>query len=347
MKSQRSLRRLRLLGWVTALSAIVGALLANLQSGQPNAASTVFGAVDGLLVGSALCVYQLFLYDGGRSGLFRRLNFASTVVFNAAAYTVLIFLMRTLGRILTGRFLTGASTAQEGLVDPYLGVTLLSVLGLSVVVNLVFQVSELIGPGELRRFVTGRYHRPRLEQRAFLFLDLASSTAIAEDIGPELFHRLLDSFFRDMTETILRTRGEIYKYVGDEVIVSWPMERVSSDCLDFAFQFRADLEVRREFYEETFGLLPRFRAALHCGEVVSGEMGLIRKEIAYLGDVLNTTARILSVGRKLGIDVLCSEDVIALVGGRGHGRTRPIGRVRLRGRVQPIGLFAVDAGSAL
>jgi len=49
----------------------------------------------------------------------------------------------------------------------------------------MLQVSDKFGPGNLWRFIRGRYYQPRQEERIFMFLDLKSATTIAEKIGDE------------------------------------------------------------------------------------------------------------------------------------------------------------------
>jgi hypothetical protein len=53
----------------------------------------------------------------------------------------------------------------------------------------VLQISRIVGGRTLRDWVLGRYHRPREEERFFLFVDLAGSTALAERIGPVAVHK--------------------------------------------------------------------------------------------------------------------------------------------------------------
>ncbi|MBR31777.1 MAG: hypothetical protein CMN77_10705 [Spirochaetaceae bacterium] len=220
----RTRQKLRTLLTVGISGAAVGIVLANVQMGKLNPLSTLNGIVDGLLIGSTLAAYHLFFYDGGRTQFFRKLNFSLSLMVNSISYTALIIFSRTLGRLLTLEY----ANPMAAFEDPLLLETTVLVLLASLLVNAVFQASELIGSGELRRFVTGRYHRPKTEFRVFLFLDLVSSTSIAERIGSLSFLNLLDDFYRDLTEAILRSRAEIYKYVGDEIILTWTRSTASA-----------------------------------------------------------------------------------------------------------------------
>ena len=84
----------------------------------------------------------------------------------------------------------------------------------------MLQVSDKFGPGILWKFITGKYYHPRQEERIFMFLDLKSSTTIAEKMNSKKFFELLKEIFSDITEPILNSQGEIYQYVGDEVIIT-------------------------------------------------------------------------------------------------------------------------------
>ena len=84
----------------------------------------------------------------------------------------------------------------------------------------VFQMNIKFGHGSLWKIITGKYRRPKEENRVFMFVDLNSSTTIAERLGTRNYHRLLKDFFANITNPIVDNYGEIYQYVGDEVV--WP-----------------------------------------------------------------------------------------------------------------------------
>ena len=66
------------------------------------------------------------------------------------------------------------------------------------------------------------------------------------------------------------------------------------------------LAARGPGYERDFGCRADFRAGLHCGSVVIGELGYLKKEIALIGDSMNTAARIQEACRATGCRVLAS-----------------------------------------
>ena len=91
------------------------------------------------------------------------------------------------------------------------------------VVTFLLEVNTLLGQNVLLAFITGRYHRPRVEQRVFLIIDMKNSTAAAERLGEVAFHGLLNRLIGDLSGAIVAHKGEIHKYVGDELIATWPL----------------------------------------------------------------------------------------------------------------------------
>src|SRR5262249_51255040 len=146
------------------------------------------------------------------------------------------------------------------------------------------------------------------EERIFMFLDMKSSTTIAEHLGHVHFYRLLNELFHEISQPVLQTKAEIYQYIGDEVVLTWEVADglANSNCLKAFFMFQESLLRNRSNYQKTFGVEPEFKAGLHFGKVISAQIGDLKREIVYNGDVLNTAARIQDECNKYGRDCLVS-----------------------------------------
>ena len=216
-------------------------------------------------------------------------------------------------------------------------------LAIAFIVSLMLEIVRLLGAKGFANFVTGRYGRPRPEERVFLFADVAGSTAIAERIGDIAFHRFLKTLFFELTEPILAWRGEIYRYIGDEVIVSWPITVGVRDaaCLRCAMDLQARTRAVAAKFTDRFGVAPTIRCALHAGPVVVGEMGDVRKEITFLGDTLNTTARLENAARALGAQVLLSEELAAHLPPTPEIPLVALGAVESDGKSAPVAVVGV------
>lgn len=214
---------------------------------------------------------------------------------------------------------------------------------MSVLVNIVIEIGQLLGFSVLRDLLTGRYHRPRREERVFLLIDMKGSTTAAERLDDLAFHGLLNGFFRDITDAALDHGAGIHKYVGDEAILTWRAEDAleQARCVLCAFAVRRRILSRAGVYQERFGVVPEYRAALHIGAVVAGEMGDLKREIAFVGDTLNTAARLLVASRELGRDIVASTtllDRLALPEGLAR---EPLEPIPLRGKEQAFPLAAL------
>src|SRR5688500_6827271 len=65
----------------------------------------------------------------------------------------------------------------------------------TVITQFVFQMNTKFGHGRLWKIVTGKYRLPREEEKVFMFVDLNSSTTIAEKLGAINYHGFLRDFF--------------------------------------------------------------------------------------------------------------------------------------------------------
>jgi adenylate cyclase len=329
----------RIFFWIIALSAALGALFAHFEAvarGNAEALDAARGAVTGALISIPLAALELNLLPGEPVAALRRLPFLAALALRSTIYAAVILLGLNIGiRLLP--------TAGAG-VDRR---AVLFSVSLSVAFNLLVAVNQLLGPGVLFAFAAGRYRRPRLEQRVLLFIDMESSTAIAERLGEVRFLVLLNRFVGDISEPIFVEHGEIHKYVGDEVIATWKTDagREAARAVRACFAALDRLTARAPRYKREFGLSVSFRAGLHCGPVVIGELGTVKQEIALLGDSMNTAARIQQVCRETGHQVVASAALMTQMGALPPGIVaRGLGEVRLRGKETALALFALARG---
>ena len=77
-----------------------------------------------------------------------------------------------------------------------------------------------------------------------------------------------------MTDAILETAGEIYQYVGDEIVVSWTEEKglAHNNCIRCFEKISTAIHLAENDYRAKFGFVPDFKAGIHLGEVTTQEM---------------------------------------------------------------------------
>jgi adenylate cyclase len=224
---------------------------------------------------------------------------------------------------------------------PYI---LIFAITIGFIINFLLQINSLLGKGVLLSFITGKYHKPKIEERFFMFLDLESSTTIAETIGPVKYHEFMNAYFFDLNDPIIESKGEIYQYVGDEVVISWTKANgiKKHNCIKCYFDIRQKIELLQDKYVKKFGLIPGFKAGVHYGEVVIGEVGDSRKEIVFHGDVMNTASRIQGQAKVFSKQLLISEDALKQMSLNGIYKSENMGSFKLKGKEKDTEIYSIS-----
>jgi adenylate cyclase len=340
--TRSTLQRLRLLSFLVAASAAAGGFYSVVRTPAESspAAQLASGVIIGGVISSCIIGFELFgansLFD--RSG--RRLPLVTAVLLRTLVYGVSI--MATL--LVVPWLIFGRNPSP---FRPGIGGDIAFSIAASFVFVSLMSVAQLIGPSILASLLTGRYYHPREEERIVLFLDLINSTGIAEHIGNVRFHAMLSETFTRLSQVVTDFGGEVYRYVGDAMIVTWPLgapeeNRRAIDCL---FACKDALSAPASALLKRYGYIPAFRAGLHAGSLVAGEIGGFKREIALLGDTMNTAARIEQTCRDTGQHFLASKPLLDRTRKPADVVATSIGEHLLRGKSELIELFALERGT--
>ena len=305
-----------------------------------------------LLVGIIAGVLGGILLVSVNSHLFRRRSFKFAMLTTLFAYILIFILVTTIATFANLLGVNGfRGVSYDLIIDSFVLVfdsILLTYFILWGVITLstlfLLQVNDKFGPGILLKFLAGNYHHPKKEERIFMFMDMRSSTSIAEKIGNEKYFDLLNDLFADVTDTIINNEGEIYQYVGDEIVISWPINKgiQNANCLHCFTQIQEKLIELAPDYEKKYTVAPEFKAGLHHGLVMAGEIGMIKKDIIYSGDVLNTAARIQEQCNQYRVDLLISKETFDILSDTEVYKLIPMGSIELRGKEFKIDLNTVQ-----
>lgn len=303
----------------------------------------LMGFISGIIVGTMLVFVN--------SRLFRRKSFRFALLTTAISYVLIFLIIIVLYSTISAvQILDSNTTVSEVAAKSFqfmLNFTMITYFILwgtiTMLTLFLLQVNDKFGPGILIKFLMGKYHQPKEEERIFLFVDMRSSTTIAEKIGNAAYFNLLSDLFTDLTQTILNHEGEIYQYVGDEVVISWPLKKGihHANCLRCFMQIQAKLTELAPIYLKKYGVAPELKAGLHYGRVTAGEVGSIKKDIIYSGDVLNTTSRIQEQCNHYKVDFLLSKQIADLIIGLHPYELLPLGNIELRGKEAAVEISTV------
>lgn len=334
--SNRSWNRWKIFFRLSVGFAVVSALFGASIGIEGPLRGMATGIASSLFIATPILLLEVM---GRRLPIVRRLQRLPIVLY--FAIRVVFYMVVIVGGLLAARALVTGSASFEEIVGDG-GFTFS--IAMSVLANAIFTIGSLLGFRMVGRLLTGRYVRPRRELRAFLLIDMKDSTGVAERLGAVRFHELLNDFFRDIAEAALECGAEIHKYVGDEAILTWPADRptLDDDMLACPFMLRDYIAANSARYLRRFGVVPEFRAGMHCGEIVAGQIGDVRAELAYVGDTLNVAARLLEATKKVGRDVLVSSDLLARTTLPPGVVAEPLPTLSVRGREAALGIAALS-----
>ncbi len=313
--------------------------LATLARGRP----AVFGVLDAILVGTGVGLFEQFYVQSLRGRWFRNIH----PLLSIGIYTIVVAILFVIAVNIT--HLALRPFYPSPVPWSWLPFILPIIIAFSVIGIVVMRAVHFIGIDTLFHLMIGTYHRPVVEQKVLVFIDINNSTALAERLGNLKIKSLVGKFLFDISKPITDYGGEIYLYKGDGLIAVWAwQEAVRGDkilrALDAVF---AAIRRERGAYLAQFGAIPSFRIGVHGGDVVVSEQGDTKRSIGIYGSTINIASRMEEAAKVHGVACAISGDVAQALSGAA-GRLHLIGAERVKGISAEIPIFEyrADAGAA-
>jgi adenylate cyclase len=198
-----------------------------------------------------------------------------------------------------------------------------------------------VGRNAGERILQGRIRRGDIEriEAVIMLTDLRDSTTLGDQLPGDRVLSLLNSYFDCLVPPIEEHGGEVLKFMGDGLLAIFPAtDDPATACqAALAATAKARLALAAANAERPEGPLLRQGMALHLGEVLYGNIGSAgRLDFTAIGPAVNLTARLETVARDLGRDLVVSAEFAAHCPEGLH----PLGKVALRGFREPQHVFA-------
>ncbi len=171
-----------------------------------------------------------------------------------------------------------------------------------------------------------------------LFSDIAGYSKISENMTPHELFATLNDYFKKIGDVIMEQEGMINKYIGDAVMAVWNTPVGHPDHGALACQ--AALEMKKIVDE-----MPDIQAriGINTGLLAAGNLGHTeRMEYAVIGDTVNLASRLEGANKPFGTDIMISESTEESICGK--FLLRPLDRIRVMGRENPVQVFELLAG---
>ncbi|TDQ11833.1 adenylate/guanylate cyclase domain-containing protein [Pedobacter metabolipauper] len=304
--------------------------------------SIILGAIYGFFQGTADYYVENKLIEKGNLGRYLVFKLTFSTLFSFLFFGVYYVILTNTWIPLSG--LNKKLVLDQGTLKYFFIVYLIYYFIMNVLLIFINQVNKKYGPGVLLPLLLGKYSTPVEEERIFLFMDLKSSTSLAESMGHVKYSNFIRDAFLDINHMLGPYYAEVYQYVGDEIVISWPMEHSIADhaAIEFFFACENKFQTRTDHYISKYGSVPSFKAGLHSGLVTAVEIGNIKREIAYHGDILNTAARIQSLCNHYGKKLLASAYFVNGLSQTSSFQIEHLGMVNLKGKSQDTEIVGID-----
>jgi adenylate cyclase len=315
------------------LAVVIFALLAGLATlaqGRPVA----FGVLNAVFVGTGVGLFEQFFVQSARGRWFRGVH----PLWSIPLYTLVVVLLFIAATNMSHFLLRSV----YHLPVPYrrLPFVLPRIILLSIIGILVMRTVHFIGIDTLLHLMIGTYHRPVIEKKAIVFLDINDSTGLAERLGAIQTQSLLGKFLFDISKAITDHGGEVYLYKGDGLIAlwDWPEAIGKNRMLPAIDAMFADLAREQDEYLRRFGVAPTFRVGIHGGDVVVSEQGDTKRSIGIYGMTINIASRMEEAAKEHRVRCAISGDVADALAGSGE-RLRPLGSEKIKGVSAALPIF--------
>jgi len=315
------------------LAVIIFALLAGLVTlaqGRP----VIFGILNAIFVGTGIGLFEEFYVQSLRGRWIRSIHPLLSILIYTIAVVILFLLATNLSHLLLRR-IYDLPVAYNRLPVVLPRVVMMAVVGI-----VVMRAAHFIGIETLFHLMIGTYHRPVIEQKVFVFVDINDSTGLAERLGDVQIKSLVGKFLFDISKPITDYGGDIYLYKGDGLIAIWDWhEAIRKNKLLRAIDGIFDcVEREHATYQRQFGVAPTFRIGVHGGDVVVSEQGDTKRSIGIYGITINIAARMEEAAKAHGVVCAISGDVASALS-EAADRLHPIGFEKIKGISAEIPIF--------
>ncbi len=215
----------------------------------------------------------------------------------------------------------------------------------TLIINFSKAIKSKVGYENFYRIISGYYRKPREEDRIFIFIDLISSTRYAELLGHKRYSVFLQACFMELGLLEIKYRAMQYQIIGDEVVLSWKASKIKNfrNAVDFYYEFTEQLHRKRSYFRKEFGIIPKFTASINSGKIMVAEVGTIKSEIAFHGDVLNTAARIQKQCKSYNRRLLVTKNFAEKFREVSFGyQVEWLALDRLLGKQNPVDIYAIE-----
>jgi adenylate cyclase len=180
------------------------------------------------------------------------------------------------------------------------------------------------------------------KELTIFFSDIKNFTTISEVLKPEILVTLLNEYFTEMANIILKNKGVVDKYIGDSIMVIWGAPLELENHAFFACKTALEMknrltELRKQWKTKNLPEL-EMRIGINTGKVVVGNMGSDKRfDYTVMGDPVNLASRLEGLNKEYGTEIIISRFTYEKV--KNDFLCRPLGTVQVKGKKEPVEIY--------
>jgi two-component system sensor histidine kinase ChiS len=177
------------------------------------------------------------------------------------------------------------------------------------------------------------------------FSDIRQFTDLSEKLTPEESFAFINSYLSRIVPEITKNGGFVDKYIGDAILALFPQ----ADGADMAVRTAISIQDRIQEYNKhraNCGYRPlSMGIGLHTGTLMVGVVGVKdRMQNTVISDAVNLASRLESITKVFGVSLAISEETFKKLSDPGSYKYRFIGKVRVKGKSDPVSVFEIFDG---
>lgn len=180
------------------------------------------------------------------------------------------------------------------------------------------------------------------KEMTILFSDIRDFTSLSESMSADETLRFINSYLKRFVPIVNQNNGFVDKYIGDAIMATFdnPENAINAsiNMQEALFFFNEDRK-KKDFIPINIGI------GLNTGNLILGTVGIEnRMQTTAIGDTVNVASRVEGLTKFLGAQIIISETVINKVSSPEKFYKRILGRIRVKGKNEPIQIFEILSG---
>ncbi|GAB1484411.1 hypothetical protein MASR2M78_32290 [Treponema sp.] len=177
------------------------------------------------------------------------------------------------------------------------------------------------------------------------FSDIRKFTSLSEGLTPEENFKFINSYLARIVPVINAHNGFVDKYVGDAIMALFPHESGADSAVMAAIEMQKKI-VEYNGHRANCGYQPlSMGIGLHTGTLMLGVVGVEdRMQSTVISDAVNLASRLESITKVFNVSLAISEETFKNLQDPGAYMYRFIGKVRVKGKLEPVSVFEIYDG---